>query len=151
MTDKEMIRAEIERLKNEAWDSILADEPKYRTHYKIGKKEMCDEILTFIDSIEVKEVDLDFLIHEEYAVAAKTECDCIECAIFTKFDFTRLAKHFFELGVNASNSLTWKDMMLIHKCCKDAMNYNLYAWQTAEGQQKIYEDVLKRFKARKGE
>jgi len=42
--------------------------------------------------------------------------------------------------------LTWHDMMLIHKCIKDAMNYNLYAMSTAEGQQKVYEDVLKRFK-----
>lgn len=42
--------------------------------------------------------------------------------------------------------LTWHDMMLIHKCIKDAMNYNLYAMSTAEGQQKVYEDVLRRFK-----
>lgn len=42
--------------------------------------------------------------------------------------------------------LTWHDMMLIHKCIKDAMNYNLYAMSTAEGQQKVYEDVLIRFK-----
>ena len=42
--------------------------------------------------------------------------------------------------------LTWHDMMLIHKCIKDAMNYSLDAMSTAEGQQKVYEDVLRRFK-----
>ena len=47
--------------------------------------------------------------------------------------------------------LTWKDMIAIHRCIKDAMNYYLYAFQTVEGQQKVYEDVLKRFKAQKGE
>lgn len=46
--------------------------------------------------------------------------------------------------------LTWEDMMLIHKCIKDAMNKYLYAFQTMEGQQKVYEDVLRRFKEKKG-
>lgn len=41
--------------------------------------------------------------------------------------------------------LTWEDMMIIHKCCKDAMNNNFYEWHTQEGQKKIYEEVLKRF------
>lgn len=48
----EKIKSEIERLKNEAWDSILPDEPKYRTHWKVGKKEVCEEILSFITSLE---------------------------------------------------------------------------------------------------
>ena len=47
--------------------------------------------------------------------------------------------------------LTWEDMMIIHKCCKDAMNNHLYEWSTTDGQQKIYEEVLKRFKEKKGE
>ena len=41
--------------------------------------------------------------------------------------------------------LTWEDMMLIHKCIKDAMNKYLYAFQTMEGQKTVYEEVLKRF------
>ena len=49
-----------------------------------------------------------------------------------------------------SLSLTWEDMLIIHKCIKDATNSHLSAFQTVEGQQKIYEDVLKRFKAQKG-
>lgn len=55
-----------------------------------------------LKDLEAKEVDLDFLIHEEYAAAAKTECDCIECATFTKIDFTQLAKRFFELGLKVA-------------------------------------------------
>ena len=43
--------------------------------------------------------------------------------------------------------LTWKDMMLIHKCIKDAMNYKLYKMMEGiEGQKEVYEEVLKRFK-----
>ena len=45
--------------------------------------------------------------------------------------------------------LTWEDMMLIHKCIKDAMNKYLYVFQTMEGQKKVYEDVLRRYKEMK--
>lgn len=48
----EKIRAEIERLKEEAYNSISPDEPKYRTHYKVGKKELCEELLSFLSDIE---------------------------------------------------------------------------------------------------
>jgi len=43
-------------------------------------------------------------------------------------------------------ALTWEDMMLIHKCIKDAMNYHLYKMlEGAEGQKVVYEEVLNRF------
>ena len=44
-------------------------------------------------------------------------------------------------------ALTWEDMMIIHKCIKDAMNYKLYKMMEGiEGQKEVYEEVLKRFK-----
>lgn len=50
------------------------------------------------------------------------------------------------------NELTWEDMMIIHKCIKDAMNFHLYKMMEGiEGQKIVYEEVLKRFKAQKGE
>ena len=46
--------------------------------------------------------------------------------------------------------LTWEDMMLIHRCIKDAMNYHLYKMMEGmEGQKVVYQEVLKRFKERK--
>ena len=43
--------------------------------------------------------------------------------------------------------LTWEDMMLIHKCIKDAMNFHLYKMMEGmDGQKIVYEEVLKRFK-----
>lgn len=46
--------------------------------------------------------------------------------------------------------LTWEDMMLIHKCIKDAMNYHLYKMmEGVEVQKIVYQEVLKRFKERK--
>lgn len=43
-------------------------------------------------------------------------------------------------------ALTWEDMILIHRCIKDAMNYNLYKMmEGVEGQKEVYQNVLKRF------
>ena len=43
--------------------------------------------------------------------------------------------------------LTWEDMMAIHRCIKDAMNYHLYKMlEGTEGQKTVYQEVLKRFK-----
>ena len=48
--------------------------------------------------------------------------------------------------------LTLEDMMLIHKCIKDAMNYHLYKMiEGVEGQKVVYKEILKRFKEQKGE
>ena len=44
-------------------------------------------------------------------------------------------------------ALTWEDMLVIHKCIKDAMNYHLYKMMEGmKGQKVVYEEVLKRFK-----
>ena len=46
--------------------------------------------------------------------------------------------------------LTWEDMMIIHKCIKDAMNYHLYKMMEGmEGQKVVYQGVLKRFNENK--
>ena len=43
--------------------------------------------------------------------------------------------------------LGWEDMMLIHRCIKDAMNFHLYKMmEGVEGQKIVYQEVLKRFK-----
>lgn len=108
LIDKDVLVAEIERRKQDAINNCGG--------FKSMREHECDsciveqykEMQEILDSLEVREVDLDK--------------DC----------------------------LTWKDMLIIHRHIKDAMNKYLYAFQTVEGQQKIYEDVLKRFKAQKG-
>ena len=72
-------------------------------------------------------------------------------SVFDKYEKQRYAYICGYIQAEKDNELTWKDMMVIHKCCKDAMNNHLYEWNTPEGQQKIYKDVLKRFKTQKGE
>ena len=52
------------------------------------------------------------------------------------------AKYFFELGLNASNPLTWEDMKLIWNITDELDNMP---------EEEFYKEVLKRFKAQKGE
>lgn len=62
----------------------------------------------------------------------------------------RSNKDSFLLGYHQAEEdleLTWEDMMVIHKCIKDAMNYHLYKMlEGVEGQKVVYQEVLKRFK-----
>jgi len=57
---------------------------------------MCD-LLIFLDTLEVKEVDL----NEEIEKCLKRH----NMLAVGKKDFTDIAKHFFELGVQVSNKL----------------------------------------------
>lgn len=63
------------------------------------------------------------------------------------------SKKAFLLGYHQAEKdleLGWEDMMLIHRCIKDAMNYHLYKMmEGVEGQKVVYQEVLKRFKEMK--
>lgn len=108
-----------------------------------GKLVAYKSILSLIDTLEVEEVDLETEIEEQ--------CKKINQLAVGK-ELRNICRHFFELGLKAKKPLTWEDMMLIHKCIKDAMNYHLYKMMEGmEGQKVVYEEVLKRFKAQKGE
>ena len=68
----------------------------------------------------------------------------------TTVDVNEMPRDVFIEGYHQAEKdfeLTWEDMMLIHKCIKDAMNYHLYKMMEGMEEQKIvYEEVLKRFK-----
>ena len=55
MTNEELIakiKAEIERRWKDYRNSVTPDQPKYRTHYFVGKGEVCEELLSFLDTLE---------------------------------------------------------------------------------------------------
>ena len=74
-------------------------------YYKmIGSKHACENILDFVNTLEVKEVDLEKELHSycrmyyncDYPKQVKEEtCDPVMPHIVSA------AKHFFELGINA--------------------------------------------------
>jgi hypothetical protein len=98
------------------------------------------QLLKYLDTLEVKEVDLE----EEIERVRKTHFinDDFDKATLEGRQITNIAKHFFELGIQTSNPLTWKDVKLIWNITDEMDNMP---------EEEFYKKVLKRFKARKGE
>ena len=88
LIDKAAVVAEIERQKKD-YSYGSSAESKYRV-------EAYKEILSFLDTLEVKEVDLEKKIEK----CLKRHC----MLAIGKKDFTDIAKHFFELGLNAQRA-----------------------------------------------
>jgi hypothetical protein len=82
---------------------------------------------------EIKKVQREYKTIEEY--------EGYPCTMYAN-DIEWIAKHFFKLGVNTSNPLTWKDIKLIWNITDEMDNMP---------EEEFYKEVLKRFKAQKGE
>lgn len=82
-------------------------------HFNFGgspASEYChedDEIFSIINTIEVKEVDLEKELDSMITPELK-----FHKAFPSLFD---VAKHFFELGLKVTNSLTWQDIFIIRR------------------------------------
>ena len=112
--------------------------------YEEGRKDEAKSILSFIDTLEVKEVDLkeemSNYLGDDWEKDAEGKIEN---------EMVAFAKHFFELGLRASNPLTWEDIACIEDItstilteCKDKILYDT--------QESICKEILKRFKAQKG-
>ena len=92
--DKSALVAEIEKRRKEWWFGSSI-EAKY-------KKEECDDILFFINTLEVKEVDLEKEIKEvqrEYKTIE--EYEGYPATIYSN-DIECIAKNFFKLGIKVA-------------------------------------------------
>ena len=96
LIDKDALVAEIEKLKLCTMDEHM----NYYSAEAQGEYNALSKLESFIDTLEVKEVDLD----EEIEKCLKQH----SMLAVGKKDFTDIAKHFFELGLRAINPLTWK-------------------------------------------
>lgn len=67
----------------------------FKVYDIIGKKEECNDLLSFIDTLEVKEVDLEKELDEWIKYGPHT--DYPWCTIPDAIKIT--AEHFFELGL----------------------------------------------------
>ena len=130
LIDKDAVLAEIERIKG----MYCYDK---KTNASFVAETVINSINNAINSLEVKEVDLEKEF-EEYVVDNPI-------GDLVNFNAAMLiAKHFFELGIKASNPLTWEDIRKIDAlCCKVDAKYDLE-------EKEHYEEVLKRFEAQKG-
>ena len=63
--DAEKLKAEIQRRSMHAYKAITADEPKYRTHYKLGRYEGLRDLIDIIDSLQQDETQVDKMLSSQ--------------------------------------------------------------------------------------
>ena len=83
---KDALVAEINRIKKEDYYDI-------HDEYDGFVRNALDKVLSIIDTLEVKEVDLEKEIEENYREDTST--------LKSKKEYAKIAKHFFELGLKA--------------------------------------------------
>lgn len=92
--DKDALVSEIERRKNICNNVVTTSETPVYVDYYQGKAEAYRETLSFLDTLEVKEVDLEKETDKWYNNEAPKE---FENVLYK--DIEKCAKHFFELGI----------------------------------------------------
>ena len=113
----------------------------------------CGKILSFLDTLEIKEGDLEkeiqnsiyhqFFDLDGIAIKGTSGYATVE-------DMASIARHFFELGLNTkkSDQLTEKDIATIYNLMVAAIYEQRCGYPSFDGKD-IYEEVLKRFNAQK--
>ena len=71
------------------------------------KLSVLEGLKNFLDTLEVKEVDLEKELKEDWLFADKTEVDCLECMCLTEDMFVSLVKKYFYLGLSTQHD-NWK-------------------------------------------
>lgn len=95
LIDKNAVVAKMEELQDEA--------KIYPSDFGCGRLSICKELMNFLDTLEVKEVDLE----KELSILDNTLFDLDGVAVvgathyLTVEDVKDIAKHFFELGLKA--------------------------------------------------
>ena len=117
---------------------------KHRNFLNEGAFEEDIDILSCLNTLEVKEVDLEKELIKWHKEHFKKDGTFIGMSGFylTNDSQIGIAKHFFELGMNAGNPLTWEDVKLIWNITDEMDNMP---------EEEFYKEVLKRFKAQKEE
>ena len=93
LIDKSAIVEEIKKCEKICEDYMLSHKDAASQGIANAKRAMCQHIIKIINTLEVKEVDLDRAIDKWIDDAAITHEDC------SITDVISTAKHFFELGI----------------------------------------------------
>ena len=93
LIDKAAVVAEIERRIKEG-EEVIKEVPSSAI---LGLIQAYKNVLSFLDTLEVKEVDLNSAV-ERYVEEHKSE-------LTGYFDIRRIARHFYKLGLNAQSRI----------------------------------------------
>ena len=149
--DKDAVVAEIENRIKELQKSHKENEEKLDFIQKTSILLCIDEckvILSLINTLEVKEVDLEKEVdawrHNHFHGRRDKNA---AGEYLERISQLELAKHFFEFGIKLSNRLTWEDMKQIHDIMVECSAIGLWSKPDEE----YYQEVVKRFEIQKGE
>ena len=142
LIDKAAVVAEIKR--KGYYAQTMGDNAINRSvqQFYDGVKQGCIDILSFIDTLEMKEADLEKEIDEVFFK------DTLGNATkkLTHKHLSTIAKYFFELGF--SSQLSWQDVKRLAEIGESFMNSeesdNL-------SEEEYYTEILNKFKAKEGE
>ena len=95
LIDKDALVAEIEKLKLCTMDEHM----NYYSAEAQGEYNALSKLESFLDALEVKEVDLEKIIEQTYYDRSVTDT-----ADMDYVTYENIANHFFELGLSVSNS-----------------------------------------------
>ena len=99
LIDKAAVVAEIERRKHKLLDNIMFERDK---EWVVRTAHQLNRIILFLDTLEVKEVDLEEEINRFGDSCAKHKNERGGNVIWSnKLEVEVLARHFFELGLKA--------------------------------------------------
>lgn len=149
--DKDAVLAEIERRIKTNKECMLG---LRNLDYYQGKVDALNDTISSLNTLEVKGVNLENL-REELDKAVKIYKPNGDFGWGTLYN---IAVHFFELGLRASNPLTYEDIEMIGKLrLKVALDLRNKELESSINnpikftEEDFCKEVLKRFKAQKGE
>ena len=106
LIDKDALVAEIENWKQHTLKCGYAGQGEYEEGNKQGRLDTCEKILSFLDSLDVKEVDLEKEIKEvQRYYKTIDEYEGYFATIYAS-GIGWIAKHFYELGLKTQNQIT---------------------------------------------
>jgi uncharacterized protein YbaR (Trm112 family) len=129
--DKAALVAEIEKLLA-FYSKEIEDNKEDPWAMNIAKRDLLQEILSFLNTLEVKEVDLEKELDSMITPELK-----FHKALPSLFD---VSKHFFELGLRST--ITEEDCKLI---------WNIGDEIPCMTEEEFFKELLRRYKAQKGE
>ena len=154
LIDKDALVAEIKKRIQESLDAGGAT----RGVYLSERMKEDSYILSFLDTLEVKEVDFEVEIYRYigehfnvYDDGNQTLQTKDKKSLIGRYDAEKIAKHFFELGLNMKqDSLTPDDIASIHSIVNDLIVASRIQFTEWDGKN-IFDEALKIFKEQKKE
>jgi uncharacterized protein YbaR (Trm112 family) len=140
--DKSALVAEIKRHISiaESQLALFGNEDERNRIIWAQQKKVCEIILSFIDTLEVREVDLEHEVESYWKQCNMTWCRDAYSMTHIRSMLSDIAKHFFELGLHST--ITEEDCKLI---------WNIGDEIPCMTEEEFFKELLRRYKAQKGE